>query len=82
MNIWIALDITINNFCKTYALKRYVWFSLHHFPNPQYFLHFFLSCHCDQLAYMEQIKTINVLIEEFKGKDTFFVNKCLRQKGL
>ena len=36
---WIALDISIKNIVNNFALKRYVWFSLHHFPIPQYFLH-------------------------------------------
>ena len=33
---------------NTYALKRYVWFSLHHSTTPQYFLH--LSHHHDQFT--------------------------------
>ena len=33
----------------SYALKRYVWFSLHHFPTAQYVLH--LSRYHDQFAY-------------------------------
>ena len=31
--------INMNNIFNTCALKRYVQFSLHHFPTPQYFLH-------------------------------------------
>ena len=27
----------IKNIFNTYALKRYLWFSLHHFPTPGYF---------------------------------------------
>ena len=57
-------------------LKRYAWFSLHHFPNPQYFTHpskkllpaIVIS------SYMEQ-KTTNVSFEEFKGKDSFFARE-------
>ena len=54
-----------------------MWYILHHFPAPQYFLH--LSRHRDQFLYGG--KTINVSFE-FKGKDTFFARECLRQKGL
>ena len=31
------LDSFIKNIFSTSALKRYGWFSLHHFPTPQYF---------------------------------------------
>ena len=31
------LDSFIKNIFNTSALKRYGWFSLHHFPTPQYF---------------------------------------------
>jgi len=55
-----------------------MWFLLDHSPTPQYFLH--LSHHHDQFAYGG--KTINVSFQEFKGKDTFFVHECLRQKSL
>ena len=50
-----------------------LWYFLHHFPTPQYFLH--LSRNRDQFVYGG--KTINVSFE-FKGKDTFFVRECLR----
>ena len=39
MRNWIALDISIKNIFNNFALQRFVWFSLHHFPIPQYFLH-------------------------------------------
>ena len=39
MPIKTAFDISIKNIFNTYALKRYVWFSLYHYPTPQYFLH-------------------------------------------
>ena len=32
---WFNLSLIFDN----YTLKRCVWFSLHHFPIPQYFLH-------------------------------------------
>ena len=32
-------DISMKNIFNTYALKRYVWFSLNHPPTPQYVLH-------------------------------------------
>ena len=67
----------MNNILNTYPLNRYMWYLLHHFPTPQYFLH--LSRPRDQFVYGG--KTINVSFE-FKGKDTFFVRECLRQKGL
>ena len=35
----MALYISIKNTFSNFALNRYVWFSLHHFPIPQYFLH-------------------------------------------
>ena len=38
------------------------------------------SCHRDQLTHGG--KSINVLFEEFKGKDTFFARELLSQKGL
>ena len=38
------------------------------------------SRHRDQFAHKG--KTINVSFQKFKGKDTFFVGECLRQKGL
>ena len=38
MPSWIALYISTKNIFNNFALKRYVWFSLHHFPIPQYFL--------------------------------------------
>ena len=66
-----------------------MWFSLHHFPIPQYFLHPFASRHRDQFAYGGKQgligswgKTINASFEEFKGKDAFFVREWLSQKGL
>ena len=34
---YIYLDSFIKNIFSTSALKRYGWFSLHHFPTPQYF---------------------------------------------
>ena len=57
-----------------------MWFSLHHFPIPQYFLHPFASRHRDQFAH--GVETINASFEEFKGKDAFFVREWLSQKGL
>ena len=33
------VDSFIKNIFDTYALKRYAWFSLHHFPTSQLFLH-------------------------------------------
>ena len=36
---WKALYISIKNIINNFALNRYVWFSLHHFRIPQYFLH-------------------------------------------
>ena len=57
-------------------------FSLHYHPTPQYF---FLSVfevashHHDQFV---NGKTINASFEEFKGKETFFTSKWLKQKGL
>ena len=39
MRNWMALYISIKNTFSNFALNRYVWFSLHHFPIPQYFLH-------------------------------------------
>ena len=38
------------------------------------------SRHRDQFAH--EGKTINVSFQKFKGKDTFFVRECLRQKDL
>ena len=51
-------------------------FSITSLP-PQYFLH--LSRNRDQFVHGG--KTIKVSFE-FKGKDTFFVRECLRQKRL
>ena len=39
VKIYSYLDTFIKNIFNTYALKRYVWFSLQHFPTPHYFLH-------------------------------------------
>ena len=64
-------------------MKRYEWFSLHHLPISQYFLHpceEIASRHRDQFAHGG--KTINVSFEEFKEEDTFFQREWLRQKGL
>ena len=48
MNIQIALDISINNIFKTYALKVYiVWFSLH--PHTMFCICW--PCHHDQFSY-------------------------------
>ena len=38
MPILIAIDIFRKNLFNTYALKRYVQFSLHHHPTTKYFL--------------------------------------------
>ena len=55
--------VYLNNFKE---VKRYMWFSLHHFPIPQYFLHPFASRHRHQFAYGG--KTINASFEELKEK--------------
>ena len=60
-----------------------MWFSLHHFPTPQYFfapVKEIASRHREKLPYGR--KTINVSFVEFKGQDTFFVREWLKQKGL
>ena len=61
----------------------YVWFSLHHFPIPQYFL-----CPSKKLlaaivisSHME-VKQSMYRLKRIKRKDTFFVREWLRQKGL
>ena len=66
----------MKNIFNSYGLKRYVWFSLHHFLIPQYFLHPFkkllpaivISSHMEEKQ------------EEFKGKGTFFVCEWLRKE--
>ena len=58
-----------------------MWFLLHHFPIPQYFLHpsnKLLSTIVISLHMKE--KRINVSFLEFKGKDIFFLLEWLRQK--
>ena len=57
-----------------------MWFSLHHFPIPQYFFASVCFRHHDQFAHGG--KTINAPFEEFEGKDAFFVREWLSQKGL
>ena len=55
-----------------------MWFSLHHFPIPQYFFASVCFRHHDQFAHGG--KTINAPFEEFEGKDAFFVREWLSQK--
>ena len=77
------LDSFITNIFNTYTLKRYGWFSLHHLPTPQYFLHpskKLLPAFVVSLRMQE--KTINVSFEELKEKGTFFARELSRQKGL
>ena len=68
----------------TYAGKGYVWFSLHHHPTSQSFLHpsnfqEIASLHRDQFAHGG--KTINASFEEFEGKETFFVSERFGKKA-
>ena len=53
------LDSFIKNIFSTSALKRYGWFSLHHFPTPQYFFNpsrnrfpraVVMKCNCCQVS--------------------------------
>ena len=60
-NISICL---IRIFLTHYALKQYVWFSIHHHPTPQFFLH-----PSKKLLPINGI--VNASFEQFKGKDTF-----------
>ena len=63
------------NIFNTYALKGYVWFSLHHFPSPQYFCICLRNCFSPSWSVRTWRKTINVSFEECKEKDTFFVRE-------
>ena len=80
MPILIAIDIFIKNVFKTYASKRYIQFSLHHHPTTQYFLHPSKESSFrqrDQFAHGGE-----AIDATFKGKGTFFVSECLRQRRL
>ena len=48
------------NIFNTYALKGYVWFSLHHFPSPQYFCICLRNCFSPSWSVRTWRKTINV----------------------
>ena len=58
----------IKNIFDTYALKRYAWFSLHHFPTTQLFLHPSKKLLPPIVICWPWRKTINVLFEKFKRK--------------
>ena len=72
----------MKNIFNSYGLKRYVWFSLHHFLIPQYFLHLFkkLLLAIVISSHMEEKQDQYVSSEEFKGKGTFFVCEWLRKE--
>ena len=63
---WIASDISLKNIFNNFALKRYVCFSLHHFPIPQHFLHpskkllpaIRISLHMEEKQSMYRLKSL------------------------
>ena len=73
--IQIALDISINNIFNTYAFKKYMWFSLHHFPT-----HSFL-CICPAIVISSDMDEKQIMYRLKSLKNTFFVCECLRQKA-
>ena len=59
-----------------------MWFSPHHFPTPQYFLHsiHLRNCFLPLISsHMEEKQLLMYHFEEFKGKKTSFVREWLRQ---
>ena len=69
--------VYLNNFKE---VKRYMWFSLHHFPIPQYF--FASVCFPPSSSVRIWRKNNKCIVRRVKGKDAFFVREWLSQKGL
>ena len=69
--------VYLNNFKE---VKRYMWFSLHHFPIPQYF--FASVCFPPSSSVRIWRKNNKCIVRRVKGKDAFFVCERLSQKGL
>ena len=69
--------VYFNNFKE---VKRYMWFSLHHFPIPQYF--FASVCFPPSSSVRIWTKNNKSIVRRVKGKDAFFVREWLSQKGL
>ena len=69
--------VYLNNFKE---VKRYMWFSLHHFPIPQYF--FASVCFPPSSSVRIWRKNNKCIVRRVKGKDVFFVREWLSQKGL
>ena len=73
--------MSITNICNHYALKRYVWFSLHHFPilivflDPSKLTAIVISSHMEEYKSMYSFKSL-------KEKTLFLVHEWLRHKGL